>query len=163
MIEPTELIKQFYEGFAEKNAEKMNTCYHKDVTFEDPAFGKLSSERTHAMWQMLLLNKNAIQKVSFNNIQVNGTEGKANWIAEYEFGPNKRKVINHVKANFEFKDNLIIKHKDEFSMWKWSQQALGLAGILLGWSPLIKNKVQATTKQRLDLFIQKNKDHESNF
>ncbi|MFD1552275.1 nuclear transport factor 2 family protein [Putridiphycobacter roseus] len=154
MTKQADLIKQFYEGFAEKNAAKMIACYHPDVKFEDPAFGKLSSARARGMWEMLMSNKDAVQKFSFDNIQVNGDTGTANWIAEYVFGPNKRKVVNHVKANFKFKDNLIIEHKDEFSMWKWSRQALGLAGTILGWSPIIKNKVQSTANQRLDAYMQ---------
>jgi hypothetical protein len=30
------------------------------------------------------------------------------------------------------KEGLIIEHRDHFELWRWSRQALGLKGLLLG-------------------------------
>jgi hypothetical protein len=40
-------------------------------------------------------------------------------------------------------------------LWKWTKQAMGAPGYLLGWTPFFKNKIQATTNSRLDKFIEK--------
>ena len=42
---------------------------------------------------------------------------------------------------FRFADGLIAEHVDEFSFWKWSRQALGPAGLALGWTPVLRTKV----------------------
>ena len=131
----------------------MTNCYHSEVTFKDPAFGQLSGDRACMMWEMLLSNTDAASVITHTNVIANKEFGSANWKAEYFFGPDKRKVTNEVKAEFVFKDGLILNHTDSFSMWKWSRQALGISGLLLGWTPIIKNKVQKTTKKRLDQYI----------
>jgi len=55
-----------------------------------------------------------------------------------------------VQASFQFKDDKIIQHKDHFDLWKWTQQALGPAGYLLGWSSFMKNKIQKSTNKMVD-------------
>jgi hypothetical protein len=37
-------------------------------------------------------------------------------------------------------------------MWRWSQQALGMKGLLLGWTPLVRNKVQKSAAESLTRF-----------
>ncbi len=150
-----EIIQQFYQSFKDGNATGMTECYHDKITFEDPAFGVLHGEDAKDMWHMLLSGEKAI--IEFSNIEESGSTGAANWRAEYNFGPQKRKVINEVSANFEFKDGKIINHKDEFNMWKWSRQALGLPGLLLGWSLFMKSAIQKKTKGLLDDYQAKQK------
>ena len=52
-------------------------------------------------------------------------------------------------------DGLIVDHVDEFSFWKWSRQALGPKGLVLGWTPFLRRKVGGTAKAGLDKFIAK--------
>ncbi len=148
-----ELIQSFYKAFAKSDAAKMIACYHDDITFTDPAFGTLNGQRAKQMWQMLLSQKSSGAKISFENISATDTNGQASWTAQYTYGDQKRQVVNHVQANFEFKDGQIIKHTDTFDLWSWSKQALGPIGYLLGWSAFMKNKVQKTTNDKLDAFI----------
>lgn len=146
-------IEQFYTAFSEGNTEEMLKHYHDDVVFEDPAFGKLKGKRANAMWRMLLSKKEKSGLRLQFNVNKN-SENKANWIATYNYGPQKRKVINHVSATFKFKDGKIIQHQDSFNLWKWTQQALGFSGYLLGWSNFMKKKIQQTTAKTLDQFIE---------
>jgi hypothetical protein len=44
-------------------------------------------------------------------------------------------------AQFYFQDGLIIRHTDDFDIWKWSKQALGLTGYLFGWTGFMQNKI----------------------
>jgi hypothetical protein len=49
-------------------------------------------------------------------------------------------VINRIRAEFFFKDGLIMKHTDDFDIWK-SKQALGIPGHLLGWTGYMQKKI----------------------
>ncbi len=148
-----ELIEKFYSSFAQGNVIGMIECYHDQITFKDPAFGELKGERAKAMWKMLLSRGNS--EIEFNNVQANEKTGSANWKATYYYGPKKRKVINHISAQFEFKDGRIISHVDDFNLWKWTQQALGTSGFLMGWSSFMKKKINQKTNHLLDKFMKK--------
>ena len=58
-------------------------------------------------------------------------------------------------ATFEFEDGKIIKHTDDFDLWKWTKQALGFLGYLLGWSSFMKNKIQSKTTILLSNYIKR--------
>jgi hypothetical protein len=47
-----------------------------------------------------------------------------------------------INSRFTLKDGLIHTQHDRFSMWKWSRQALGLQGLILGWTPHVRDKVR---------------------
>ena len=147
-----EIIEQFYTAFNAGNPQGMNAFYHDEIQFEDPAFGVLKGQMAKNMWLMMV---GPGVKVIFSNVQANDTTGSADWEATYNFSQTGRKVINRIHAEFEFRDGKIIKHTDTFSMWRWSRQALGLPGLLLGWSPIIKNKVNKTANQKLKAFSEK--------
>ncbi len=98
-------------------------------------------------------NKNSDLAIVYDILEAEDTYGKVHWVAEYVYGPKKRKVIDRVSATFEFRDDKIISHTDNFYAWAWSRQALGLSGYLLGWSSWMKNKIQQETDQRLSQFI----------
>ena len=154
-MDNNELVEKFYTSFSNGNVKEMTNCYHKDITFQDPAFGILKGNRAVKMWEMLLSRSTESIKISFDNIQTSLEKGTSNWTAEYVFGAKNRKVSNLVRANFRFKDGKIIEHIDTFDLWKWSQQALGISGYLIGWTPFMKKKIQKTTKKQLDSFIKK--------
>lgn len=155
-MENTELIKKFYTAFSKGNSKEMTECYHKDVVFKDPVFGEISGERANKMWEMLMSQKNESTTVSFDNINSSEDIGSANWVAKYVYGDKQRKVTNEVSAQFKFKDGKIIEHVDTFDLWKWTKQALGAPGYLLGWTPFMKNKIQKTINGKLDEYIKKN-------
>ena len=152
MIENTtnyNLIKEFYEAFARGDAAAMSICYSDNVYFEDPAFGVLKGNEAKTMWEMLIKSSKGELKISFSDIEINGNKGTAKWRAEYEFSQTGRKVLNQITANFEFSDGKIVKHIDEFNLWKWSKQALGKIGWLLGWSSFFKKNLQKKTNHLL--------------
>ena len=143
------LIEKFYTYFANGDAAGMASCYHDNIEFEDPGFGKLFGNDAKLMWQMLL-SRNKDLKVTFSNVQVNENQGSASWNAEYIFGQTNRKVYNKIEAKFEFLDGKIIKHTDYFNLYKWTRQALGFKGYLLGWSSFMKNKIHTMTNKLLE-------------
>ncbi len=151
-------IETFYKAFNELDAETMASCYHDDIVFEDPAFGVLKGERAKNMWRMLCKSQQGKSfKVVSSNIMAETHQGSAHWEAFYTFSKTGRKVHNTIEATFEFKDGKIIKHTDVFNLHKWSKQALGFKGLLLGGTNFFKTKLQAQTNAMLDKFEQHHK------
>lgn len=149
----TEIINQFYTAFKHLDAEAMVSCYHSNIVFEDPAFGKLHGEHAKNMWRMLCKSQQGQDfTVNFSDIQFANNTGTANWVAVYTFSKTGRKVHNKIKAEFLFQDGKIIKHTDYFSLHKWAGQALGFKGFVFGWLPFFKTKLQAQTNQLLQQF-----------
>ena len=145
----TELITSFYQSFAKGDAEGMVACYHNNIQFKDPAFGVLKNEDAKNMWRMLIGRNKGNIHITFSNVEANETTGSANWEANYVFSATNRKVINLVSAQFEFKDGKIIRHTDSFDIFKWTKQALGLKGYLLGWTSFMQHKIQQQSNSLL--------------
>jgi hypothetical protein len=61
------------------------------------------------------------------------------FVASYNFRKTKGQLL--ISAQFYFQDGLIIRHTDDFDIWKWSKQALGLTGYLFGWTGFMQNKI----------------------
>ncbi|SDS29958.1 Ketosteroid isomerase-related protein [Formosa sp. Hel1_31_208] len=148
-----ELIHKFYKAFTELDAETMASCYHAEVVFEDPAFGKLKGEHAGNMWRMLCASQKGKDfRVTYSDIQTNKHSGSASWQAFYTFSKTGSEVHNSIVAQFEFKDGSIIKHTDQFNLHKWAKQALGFKGFLLGGTSFFRNKLQRQTNILLKAF-----------
>jgi ketosteroid isomerase-like protein len=150
------LIRAFYEAFARHDAEAMARCYHADVFFTDPVFQSLRGRAAGDMWRMLLSRAKDLE-VTLDAADADDDGGTARWTARYTFTRTGRPVVNHVAAMFAFRDGLIVRHYDNFSFWRWSRQALGPVGMLLGWSQLIKWKVRKDAAQALERFTERDR------
>lgn len=148
----TEVIDKFYTAFSKLDADTMISCYHDDIVFEDPGFGKLEGERAKAMWQMLCANARDFT-LEYNDVKANDTSGSAHWEAKYTFSQTGRKVHNRIDAEFEFKDGKIIKHTDHFNLHRWASQAIGWKGKLLGGTGFFKKKLIQQTNRLLDKYM----------
>jgi hypothetical protein len=144
------LIDRFYKAFKQRDAAGMAACYHVQARFRDPVF-ELQGERIGKMWKMLC-SRGADLRVEFGNVSADATAGSADWQAWYTFSTTRRPVHNVIHARFRFADGLIVEHIDEFNFWRWSRQALGPAGLLLGWSPFIRAKVRSEAARALERF-----------
>lgn len=147
----TELIERFYGAFARGDGDAMAACYAPDARFGDPVFPDLRGDRPGAMWRMLTSGP-ADVRVELLEHSADGDRGTAHWRAHYAFGPKRRPVVNDVRAEFTFRDGLIAEHRDHFGFWRWSRQALGPVGLLLGWTPFVRNGVRAKAAARLARF-----------
>jgi ketosteroid isomerase-like protein len=152
----TELITNFYTAFSKGKAEEMVACYHKDIQFEDPAFGVLHGEDAKNMWRMLIARGGSID-IQFSDVQADGEKGSANWVATYAFSQTGRTVVNKIHANFLFKEGKIIQHTDTFNLHHWAKQAFGWKGWLLGGTSFFKKKLNAQTAATLRRFVEKQK------
>jgi len=148
------LIDQFYTAFQNKDYVTMQELYHSDATFSDPVFTSLSSAQVKAMWEMLITAGKDLT-ISFRDIKADAKVGTCHWDAWYTFSRTGRKVHNSIDASFEFRDGKILNHRDTFNFWRWARQALGPAGLLLGWTSGVKNKVRDTARKNLERFMRK--------
>jgi ketosteroid isomerase-like protein len=146
------LIHRFYDSFAALDAAGMQACYHPEVVFSDPAFGELRGAEAGAMWAMLCARATDLQ-VSATDVEADDRRGRAHWEARYTFGQTGRPVHNRIDAEFEFRDGLIIRHTDTFDFYAWTRQALGPAGLLLGWTPVVQNRVRSMARAGLEKYM----------
>lgn len=146
-----QLIAQFYQAFQRLDAEAMCACYTDDIQFSDPVFTDLRGAQAGNMWRMLTARAQDFSLV-FDSIEANDLEGSAHWIASYSFSQTGRSIVNDIHAKFEFRDGKIFRHRDHFDLWKWSQQAMGVKGLLLGGLPFVQNKIRAQAAKNLQKF-----------
>ena len=147
-----QLIKTFYTNFQQLNWKGMVETYHPEIFFYDPVFENLEGPRAAAMWEMLVGRAKDLT-ITFDHISAADGYGSCEWTAVYTFTSTGRKVVNRVKARFTFRDGKIVEHFDDFNLRKWSSQALGIPGLLFGWSSLLHNKIRRQARQSLDKFI----------
>ncbi len=142
------VIARFYTSFAQRDWVTMAACYADDARFSDPVFPDLDAAHVRAMWKMLLTGATDL-RVLHSAVQEHATRGNCRWEAWYTFGRTGRPVHNIIHAEFELRDGLIVRHRDHFDFWRWSRQALGPTGLLLGWTPMVRNKVRGTAARSL--------------
>ncbi len=145
------LITRFYQAFQQLDAQGMAACYTDDVVFSDPVFGQLRGKDAADMWRMLTSRAKDFS-LTFDQVQADGQRGSAHWVATYVFSQTGATVVNDIQARFVFRDGKICEHHDHFDLWRWSRQALGTKGLLLGWTPLVKNAIRAQAKKGLKAF-----------
>ncbi len=141
------LLTDFYEGFNRQDPAPMVRVYAPDAEFSDAAFPGLKGDEIGDMWTMLCGRAKGFS-LTFRDVKADDTRGSAHWEAKYLFGGG-RPVHNVIDATFTFRDGKVVKHVDQFDFWRWSGQALGLPGKLLGWSGFLQKKVQAQARAGL--------------
>jgi ketosteroid isomerase-like protein len=146
------LVDELYAAFARRDGTAMAQCYAPDATFTDPVFVGLRGEEPGGMWRMLTSRSKDLT-VDLVSRDAGETEGAANWVAHYTFAQTGRPVVNDVRSTFRFADGLIVAQVDDFNFYRWSRQALGTPGLLLGWTPILRRSVQRKARAGLDAFL----------
>jgi hypothetical protein len=103
----------------------------------------------------MLISAGSDLKIEYSSVEADAMKGSCHWEAWYTFSVTGNKVHNIIDARFEFKEGLIFRHRDRFDFWRWSRMALGMSGVLLGWTPAVEKKVQETARKRLAKFMEK--------
>ncbi|CAN5869096.1 nuclear transport factor 2 family protein [soil metagenome] len=145
------LLEKFYSAFQRLDAETMASCYTEDVQFSDPVFPNLQGREATDMWRMLTTKAQDFSLV-FDGIRADDQKGEAHWVASYTFSQTGRVIVNDIHATFSFRNGRIVRHRDQFNLWKWARQGLGMQGLLLGWTPMLKHKIQAQAAKGLAVF-----------
>lgn len=147
-------IERFYAAFARLDHAAMQVCYAADARFDDEAFSLQGREAIGAMWRMLCTATQAKGMAHWRLEASAITANSAHWEAHYLFSATGRLVHNSIDAEFEFDGQGLIRcHRDRFDFWRWARQALGAPGLLLGWTPLLRNQVRARAARQLQQFM----------
>lgn len=150
-----ETIERFYKAFASLDAKTMAECYAQDATFQDEVFELRGRTHIGGMWAMLC---SAIKKQGRADwkLEVRDiTASSAHWEPTYRFSRTGRLVHNVIDAEFEFdSQGLIKRHRDRFDFWRWARQAMGLPGLLFGWSGWMRGKVRRAANRSLATHLQ---------
>jgi len=152
MERQAEVIRSFYAAFQRRDHAAMAACYAPLATFSDPVFPELRGAAVGAMWRMLC-ERGTDLRVEATGITATGDQGRARWEAWYTFSATGRPVHNIIDASFEFHDGRITRHIDTFDLWRWTRQALGMKGLLLGWAPPVRRAIRAQAARALDTFM----------
>ena len=155
-------LNNFYAAFARLDSNTMAACYARDAQFDDEAFSLRGHDQVSGMWHMLCDATKAkgldVWKLSYSGIEADAKTGKAHWEADYRFSATGRMVHNVINGVFEFNEQgLITRHRDRFNFWNWTRQALGLPGVLLGWTPFLHNKVRKQAASNLKKYLAQRK------
>lgn len=148
-----EVLEQFYTAFQQGDAATMGSLYHPEGYFSDPVFQALTADEASSMWAMLLKRANGNLTIEFHSIEETEDYIKCVWEAKYVFSKTERPVHNVIRTKMTIEEGKIIIHEDSFDFWKWSRMALGTPGVLLGWTPFLKNKVRTQAQTSLQNFI----------
>lgn len=158
-------VTRFYSAFAQLDPASMATCYAPSVRFQDEVFTLDGRDQVMAMWFMLCesLHANGGRrdwKLNYRMVSVEPRQARLEWSARYHFGKMQRPVHNRIQATLRFDEaGLITHHHDSFDFWRWSRQALGMPGVLLGWSPMLRRKVRARAQAGLARYMAELQSH----
>ena len=148
------VVGRFYAAFERLDGAAMQACYAADARFDDEVFSLQGREQIGAMWRMLCdagRSQGAdVWRLEVSGLRCDSAKGAAHWEAHYVFSATGRRVHNTIDAEFDINaDGLIQRHRDRFDFWRWARQALGTPGLLLGWTGLLRRKVQRTAAANL--------------
>jgi hypothetical protein len=148
-------IEQFYKAFASLDSKTMAECYALDATFEDEIFQLRGRTHVGGMWAMLCAAVKKSGRTDWKLEVRDITERSAHWEPTYRFSATGRIVHNVIDAEFEFdSQGLIKRHRDRFDLYRWARQALGLRGVLFGWTDWLRRKVQRQANRSLATHLQ---------
>lgn len=151
---PVEVATRFYEAFAQRDAETMAACYAENAQFSDPVFPRLAGAEVGMMWRMLC-ERGTDLRVEHTILSHTAHTAVVQWDAYYTFSATGRMVHNRVHATMTVKDGRIVQHTDRFGFWRWTRHALGLPGVLLGWTPIVQGKVRSQAAAGLAAYTKK--------
>ena len=147
-------VERLYAAFTRLDGAAMAACYSSEAAFDDEVFSLRGREQIGGMWTMLCDAAKAMGREGWKLAYRDVTERSAHWEATYRFSATGRRVHNIIEAEFEFDAaGLISRQRDRFDFWRWSRQALGAPGLLLGWAPMLRAKVRAQAAKGLQRFM----------
>ncbi len=149
------VAQRFYDAFTVRDHYTMGLLYAEHATFSDPVFPLLNAKGTRLMWQMLLSRAEDDFSIEADVLEDSASRIRVNWVAQYTFSATRRLVTNHVQTEMQLVAGKIVRQQDTFSLWRWSAQALGAKGALLGWTPIVRNKIRAQASAALRDFARK--------
>jgi ketosteroid isomerase-like protein len=154
MTDNTALIDRFYSAFARRDHATMAACYSPSAEFSDPVFTDLKGGQVGAMWRMLC-ERGTDLRIEHGPVRCEGNRCMVDWQAWYTYSATGRPVHNQIAASFVIENGVIQRHRDVFDLYRWARQALGVTGVLLGWSPPVQKTIRTKAARTLESFMRK--------
>jgi hypothetical protein len=148
------VAERFYAAFAARDWRTMGQFYADDARFSDPVFEDLDARAVRSMWRMLI-TRGADLALQYRVLDETAAAARVHWTARYTFAQTGRPVVNEIDAEMVLRDGVIVGHLDSFDFHRWARQALGMPGLLLGWTPFLRRRVQAKARFALRRFMQR--------
>jgi hypothetical protein len=145
------VIDRLYSAFARRDPDTMADCYAPAARFSDPVFGTLTGPAIGLMWTMLCRRATDL-RVEWGPVRVDREIARVDWQAWYTYSATGRPVHNRIAARFVLEQCLIHRHEDRFDLYRWTRQALGAKGLLLGWTPPVQRAIRRQASRALERF-----------
>ncbi len=129
------VAERFYSAFAARDWRTMGSLYADDARFSDPAFVDLDAREVRAMWRMLITRGTDLT-LQYQVLAESADAASVRWV-------------------LALRDGAIVRHADAFDFHRWARQALGVPGLLLGWTPFFRRAVQGKARAGLRQFLQR--------
>jgi ketosteroid isomerase-like protein len=145
------LVERFYAAFDRRDHGAMAASYSPAARFWDPVFQDLTGPRIGTMWRMLCERATDL-RVACGPVRVAGDMARVEWQAWYTYSATGRRVHNRIAASLRLEQGLIHRHDDVFDLYRWARQALGIKGLVLGWTPPVQRAIRRQASRSLDAF-----------
>jgi uncharacterized protein len=144
------VLRRLLDRIAARDTEGVAGCCHPDIFLTNPLFPRLRGDAALAFWAMAFAElKDFTLHVA--EVSADGDGGHATWTASYTAGTG-RTVTMRGRSLFAFREGLVCREYDHFSLWRWSAQAAGPAGAALGWLGPFRWAVRQRVTRRLERF-----------
>ncbi|KAG8751620.1 hypothetical protein FRC14_007723 [Serendipita sp. 396] len=172
-----QLVEKYLAAYKAYDLAAMDACTDPEFTFSDPAFPSLNckyeprsswpighpnfvsvAKQAKGMFSMFVNNreKNKME-LEYKDIKkgINDLTYTATYTVRYIF--TGRPVTNVIQSTFTISptSNLLLSQVDAFPFYTWAKQALGLPGLLLGWTGYLQSQVQHNAGQSLEKYMKK--------
>lgn len=144
-----EVVERLYAALAQRDHAGMAACYGPAARFSDPVFPALQGPEIGQMWRMLCERGTDLQVVAGPVRETDGGRLLVDWEARYTYRATRRPVHNRIRASFFLERDLIRDHTDAFNLYAWARQALGLPGVLFGWSAPFQRTIRSRARRAL--------------
>ena len=145
------LVERFYAAFGRRDHRTMAASYAPTARFSDPVFQDLTGPRIGTMWRMLCERATDL-RVECGPVRMEGGMARVEWHAWYTYSATGRRVHNRIASALSLEQGLIRRHDDVFDLYRWARQALGIKGLLLGWTPPVQRAIRRQASRSLDAF-----------
>lgn len=155
----TRRVQDFFDALARLDAYALAQCYAPSARFEDAAWSLQGTEAIAAMWEMICDDTRRLgaDVWRLECLRIRGTRHrcKVDWRLSHRDPATGRLIHQRMESRFLLtRDGRIDFHENRFSLWRWSRQARGLSGWLLGWTPIMRQRVRHDAAQRLDRYLE---------
>lgn len=141
------LLRRLFERLGDRDAAGAARCYHPDVFLTNPLFPRLHGAQPAALWEMVFEDLGSWE-LQLRRLGADADGGHAEWTARYAV--RGRRVETRGRSLFAFRDGLICRHYDHFSLWGWAGAVLGPAGRALGWFGPFRWALRQALARRLE-------------